>query len=151
MFDIGWLTVQNMLIQQQRNVHIFDLCAESHRGSYKQVFVEAQMFSFHMFAWRCFLRHQRMWNGGHQLPERSVRRRISVAFVGIYSHNKDLVDDSLAGCAYIKEASQEGAAVSANTSGDAADVSGSETTGIFISSLHLIFFMFGKRVQTEFE
>lgn len=32
-----------------------------------------------------------------------------MAFVGIYSHNKDLVDDSLAGCAYIKEASQEGA------------------------------------------
>lgn len=29
-----------------------------------------------------------------------------MAFVGIYSHNKDLVDDSLAGCAYIKEASQ---------------------------------------------
>lgn len=31
---------------------------------------------------------------------------ISVAFVGIYSHNKDLVGDTRAGCVYIKEASR---------------------------------------------
>ena len=44
-----------------------------------------------------------------------------MAFVGIYSHNKDLGGDTWAGCVYIKEVSQHGAAaVSSNASGNTA-------------------------------
>ena len=53
---------------------------------------------------------------GRRAPE----GRISEAFVGIYSHNKDLVGDTWAGCVYIKGASQHGAAASSNTSGNTA-------------------------------
>lgn len=53
-------------------------------------------------------------------PGGSVKGRISVAFVWIYSHNKDLVGDSWAGCVYIKEASQQGASASSNASGNTA-------------------------------
>lgn len=67
-----------------------------------------------------FLEDQEMLVGGCQASEGSVEGRISVAFVRIYSHNKDLVSDTSAGCVYIKEASQLGAAASRNASGNAA-------------------------------
>lgn len=67
-----------------------------------------------------FLEDRGMLVGGRQALEGSVEGRISVAFVRIYSHNKDLVDDTWAGCVYIKEASQHGAATSSNASGNAA-------------------------------
>lgn len=66
-----------------------------------------------------FLEDQEMLAGDCQASEGSVEGRISVAFVRIYSHNKDLVSDTSAGCVYIKEASQIGAAASRNTSGNA--------------------------------
>ena len=62
-----------------------------------------------------FLEDQGMLVGGCQALEESVEGRISVAFVGIYSHNKDLVGDTRAGCVYIKEASQRGAATHQET------------------------------------
>ncbi len=57
-----------------------------------------------------FLEDKRMLVGACQALEGSVAVRISVAFVRIYFHNKDLVGDTWAGCVYIKESSQHGAA-----------------------------------------
>lgn len=57
-----------------------------------------------------FLEDKGMLVGACQALEGSVAVRISVAFVRIYSHNKDLVGDTWAGCVYIKETSQRGAA-----------------------------------------
>lgn len=64
------------------------------------------------------LEDQGMLVGSCQAEEGSVEGRISVAFVGIYSHNKDLVGDTQAGCVYIKEASRHGAAASSNLLGN---------------------------------
>lgn len=57
-----------------------------------------------------FLEDQGMLVGGFWALQGSVESRISVASVGIYSPNKDLVGDTWAGCVYIKGDSQRGAA-----------------------------------------
>ena len=60
-----------------------------------------------------FLEDQRILAGGRWALQGSVESRIALAFIGIYSHNKDLVGDTWAGCFYIKGASQHGARASA--------------------------------------
>lgn len=67
-----------------------------------------------------FLEDQGILVGGCRALQGSVESRISVAFVGIYSPNKDLVGDTWAGCVYIKGDSQRRAAANCSASGNAA-------------------------------